>query len=129
MYWPAWHPSNYSLDSIYLYQAKDKSWSDGPVVELVFSLPDARAAPKGTGQIVIREFKPSEEALQVVQDKAWQPIQNDQYGLPDAIYVNGQWNGQWLSPLANPPSGPLAVAGRGFIGKKVAFFGLQATMP
>ncbi len=91
MYWPAWHPSNYSLDSIYLYQAKDQSWSDGPVVELVFSLPDAGAAPKGTGQIVIREFKPSEEALQVVQDNAVHLIQNDQYGRPQAIYVNGQW--------------------------------------
>ena len=91
MYWPAWVPRNYSLDSIYLYQAKDQSWSDGPVVELVFSLPDAGAAPKGTGQIVIREFKPSEEVLQVVQDKAWHTLQNDQYGLPLAIYVNGQW--------------------------------------
>src|SRR5260221_4545628 len=61
MYWPAWVPRNYALYSIYLYQAKDQPWSDGPVVELVFSLPDAGAAPKGTGQIVIREFKPSEE--------------------------------------------------------------------
>ncbi len=91
MYWPAWVPRNYSLDSIYLYQAKDQSWSDGPVVELVFSLPDARAPAKGTGQIVIREFKPSEEALQVVQDDAVHIIQNDQYGRPQAIYVNGQW--------------------------------------
>ncbi|HKF39357.1 MAG TPA: hypothetical protein VKB35_20850 [Ktedonobacteraceae bacterium] len=91
MYWPAWYPRNYSLDSIYLYQAKDQSWSDGPLVELVFSLPDTGAPPKGTGEIVIREFKPSEEALQVVQDNAWHTIQNDQYGHPDAIYVNGQW--------------------------------------
>jgi hypothetical protein len=91
MYWPAWVPRNYSLDSIYLYQAKDQSWSDGPVVELVFSLPDAGAPPKGTGEIVIREFKPSEEVLQVVQDNAVHLIQNDQYGRPQAIYVNGQW--------------------------------------
>ncbi len=91
MYWPAWVPRNYSPDSIYLYQAKDQSWSDGPVVELVFSLPDAGASTKGTGQIVIREFKPSEEALQVVQDNAVHIIQNDQYGRPQAIYVNGQW--------------------------------------
>jgi hypothetical protein len=92
MYWPAWVPRNYSLGpSIYLYQAKDQSWSDGPVVELVFSLPDSGAAPKGTGQIVIREFKPSEEALQVVQDDAVHLIQNNQYGRPQAIYVNGQW--------------------------------------
>jgi len=101
MYWPAWYPRNYSLDSIYLYQAKDQSWSDGPLVELVFSLPDTGAPPKGTGEIVIREFKPSEEVLQVVQDKHWQAIQNDQYGRPDAIYVNGQWlpsNGK-SSPL------------------------------
>src|SRR5262249_43912932 len=91
MYWPAWYPRNYSLDSITLYQAKDQPWFDGPVVELVFSIPDAGAPPKGTGEIVIREFKPSEVVLQVVQDKEWQAIQNDQYGLPDAIYVNGQW--------------------------------------
>ncbi len=103
MYWPAWVPRNYSLDSIYLYQAKDQSWSDGPIVELVFSLPDAGAAPKGTGQIVIREFKPSEEALQVVQDDAVHIIQNDQYGRPRAIYVNGQWlqpTGKFLSQWA-----------------------------
>lgn len=91
MYWPAWVPRNYALDSIYLYQTKDQSWFDGPVVEFVFSLPDTGPAPKGTGQIVIREFKPSEEALQVVQDAAVHLIQNDQYGRPQAIYVNGQW--------------------------------------
>src|SRR5260370_11660339 len=91
MTWPAGRPTNYSLDSIYLYQAKDQPWSDGPVVELVFSLPDAGAAPKGTGQLVIREFKPSEEALQVMQDAAVHTIQNDKNGRPQAIYVNAQW--------------------------------------
>ena len=91
MYWPAWVPRNYSFGSIYLYQATDQPWSDGPVVELVFNLPDTGTPPKGTGQIVIREFKPSEEALQVVQDDAVHTIQNDQYGRPQAIYVNGQW--------------------------------------
>ena len=98
MYWPAWVPRNYLLDSISLYQTRDQPWSDGPVVELVFSLPDAGTPPKGTGQIVIREFKPSEEALQVVQDAAAHTIQNDQYGNPQAIYVDGQWlhpTGQW----------------------------------
>lgn len=99
MYWPAWYPRNYSLDSIYLYQAKDQSWSDGPVVELVFSLPETGPSPKGSGEIVIREFKPSEEVLQVVQDEAVHIIQNDQYGLPQAIYVKGQW----LPHTGNPP--------------------------
>ncbi len=107
MYWPTWVPRNYSLDSIYLYQAKDQSWSDGPVVELVFSLPDAGAAPKGTGEIVIREFKPSEEVLQVVQDNAWHTIQNDQYGRPQAIYVNGQW-----LPTTGKSFPPWAYGGR-----------------
>ncbi len=66
-------------------------WADGQIVELVYNLPETRAAPKGTGQIVIREFKPFENVLQVVQDDAAFTIQPDQFGRPKAIYVNGQW--------------------------------------
>jgi len=94
MFWPQYIPQNYSLDSQYLlYQVKDEHqpWADGQIVELVYNLPETRAAPKGTGQIVIREFKPFENVLQVVQDDAAFTIQPDQFGRPKAIYVNGQW--------------------------------------
>jgi hypothetical protein len=94
MYWPHYIPQNYSLDSQYLlYQVTDQHqpWADGPIIELVYSLPETGVAPKGTGQIVIREFKPSENVLQVVQDNAAFTIQPDQFGRPRAIYVNGEW--------------------------------------
>ncbi|HZS76369.1 MAG TPA: hypothetical protein VFA41_07130 [Ktedonobacteraceae bacterium] len=88
IYWPAYLPQGYSLNSINLYQ-ESASWADGPVVELVYisNVKD----PNGTGQIVIREFKPAMEVLQVVQDKAAQVIQSDAAGNPMAIYVDGQW--------------------------------------
>jgi hypothetical protein len=98
MYWPQYIPQNYSLDSQYLLYQKyqqvadqHQPWADGPIVELVYTLPETGATPKGTGQIVIREFKPSENVLQVVQDDAAFTIQPDQFGRPKAIYVNGQW--------------------------------------
>jgi hypothetical protein len=89
MYWPQSLPANYTLDSIYLYQTTDQRWADGPIVEMLYSL--SGVAPKGTGEIVIREFKPSEDVYQLVQDKAVHPIQIQQDGLPRAIYVDGQW--------------------------------------
>ncbi len=88
MYWPQSLPSNFSLDSIYLYQT-DQPWADGPMVELVYTL--SGVTPKGTGEIVIREFKPNQDVFQLVQDKAVHPIQIQQDGLPRAIYVDGQW--------------------------------------
>jgi len=92
IYWPQSLPRNYTLDSIYLYHGAEQSWSDGPILELVYSLNGVR--PKGTGQIVIREMLPSEEVLPVVLDKAVHPIQVDRYGQPAAIFINGQW--QWI---------------------------------
>ncbi len=89
MYWPKSLPGNYALDSVYLYQTADTPWADGPVVELVYDV--YGVIPKGTGQIVIREFKPNEDVLQLVQDNAAHPIQTDQHGQPQAIYVDGQW--------------------------------------
>jgi hypothetical protein len=88
MYWPQSLPSNYLLDSIYLYQT-DQLWADGPVLELVYSL--SGVTPKGTGEIVIREFKPNEDVFQLVQDKAVHLIQIQQDGQPKAMYVDGQW--------------------------------------
>lgn len=89
IYWPLSLPNNYALDAIYLYRAEDQAWADGPIVELVYNLTGVKS--KGTGQIIIREFVPSEDVLQVVQDRAVQPIQVGQDGQPRAIYVDGQW--------------------------------------
>jgi len=89
IYWPLSVPRNYVLNSIYLYHGAEASWSNGPIIELVYNLNGVKS--KGTGQIVIREFMPNEDVLQVVQDKAVHPIQVDQYGQPAAIYINGQW--------------------------------------
>jgi hypothetical protein len=89
LFLPVSLPRNYFLNSIYLYHGAEESWSNGPIVELVYSLNGVKS--KGTGQIVIREFIPNEDVLQVVQDKAVHPIQVDKYGQPAAIYINGQW--------------------------------------
>jgi hypothetical protein len=89
IYWPISLPRNYVLNSIYLYHGAEESWSDGPIVELVYSLNNAKS--RGSGQIVIREFIPNEDVLQVVQDKAVHLLQVDQYGQPKAIFINGQW--------------------------------------
>lgn len=89
IYWPLSLPRNYVLNSIYLYHGAEDTWSNGPIIELVYNLNGVK--PKGTGQIVIREFMPNEDVLQVVQDKAVHQIKVDQYGQPAAIYINGQW--------------------------------------
>ena len=89
IYYPQSLPHNYTLDSISLFHGAAPLWINGPVIELVYSPTGIKA--KGTGQIVIREFLPTEEVLPVVQDKAVHPIQVDQYGQPAAIYINGQW--------------------------------------
>ncbi len=89
IYWPQTMPDNYSLASFYLYQGADQTWFNGPIVELVYDLSGVK--PKGTGQIVIREFLPKEDVLQVVRDNAVHLIQIGQDGQPKAIYVDGQW--------------------------------------
>ena len=91
IYWPQYMPSNYSLAAIDIYEDPHNNWADGPVVELVYDLDAGNAPLKGTGQIVIREFKPLTQTLQVVQDDAAYPIQPDANGNPRAIYVDGQW--------------------------------------
>ncbi len=91
IYWPQSLPKNYSLDTIYLFDATNLPWADGSIVELVYDFSAPGVAPKGLGQLVIREFKASEDVLQVVQDGAAHPIQVNQDGRPEAIYVDGQW--------------------------------------
>ena len=89
IYTPLSLPRNYVLRTIYLIHGVEGSWSNGPMIELVYSLNGVKA--KGLGEIVIREFMPTEDVLQVVQDKAVHPIDVNQLGQPEAIYVNGQW--------------------------------------
>jgi hypothetical protein len=89
MYLPESMPGNYAMDSMYLYQTTGIPWADGPIVELVYEVNGV--IPKGTGQIVIREFKTNEDVLQLVQDNAAHLMQTDQHGQPQAIYVDGQW--------------------------------------
>lgn len=90
IYWPQTIPAHYSLDAINMYDDPQNSWSDGPYIELVYDLDSSRVSV-GTGQIVIREFKPSEQVLQLVQDGSVSAIEPDQYGNAKAIYVNGEW--------------------------------------
>jgi hypothetical protein len=91
LYWPHHLPDSYSLSNIYLYQAQQQSWVDGPFMELDFALPSAQS--HGRGLLAIREFKlkPNVNVLQVVKDGAAQPIKVDQNGQAQAVYVDGQW--------------------------------------
>jgi hypothetical protein len=89
IYYPQSVPHNYTLDSLSLYHGAQPLWINGPVIELVYGTTGIKT--KGTGQIVIREFLPTEEVLPVVLDKAVHRIQVDQYGQPAAIFINGQW--------------------------------------
>ncbi len=101
-YWPQWIPANYTLDSIKIYEDPNNTWADGPVVDLVYDVDMHHFVPKGTGQIVIREFNPVEQVLQVVKDGNAYPIDPDQFGdNPRAIYVDGQWmgTGKLLQPI------------------------------
>jgi len=92
IYWPRWLPANYALDSINVYEDPGNTWADGPIIDLVYDVDTSRINPKGTGQIVIREFKPLEQVLQVVQDGNAYPIGADRYADdPKAIFVDGQW--------------------------------------
>ncbi len=90
MYWPQSMPANYLLSSINIYEDPSNTWADGPILELVYRLAGT-ATPKGSGEIVIREFLPVDEVLQVVQDGSAHPIGVDQNGNAKAIYVEGQW--------------------------------------
>ena len=90
IYWPGSLPSNYELTGIYLYPRVDQSLFDGPIVDLEYDYPTS-IVPNGTGQIIIREFKPKINMFQVVQAGSAYPLQVDQMGHAKAIYVDGQW--------------------------------------
>lgn len=92
MYAPAYVPPVYSLAYINLYVGLDQQWANGPMLEFEFRLPPSDIAPKGTGELWIREFKPRADVLQLVQAGASVPIEMDGSGRALAIYVDGEWN-------------------------------------
>lgn len=91
IYWPTSIPQNYGLTGIYLYPQVDQSWFDGPIVDLEYDYSAPGVTPHGTGQIIIREFKPQEDMFQVVQTGSAYPLEVDKTGRARAIYVDGQW--------------------------------------
>lgn len=92
MYWPQNTLSGYSLQHINFYVNLDQQWADGPMLEFEYSLPPSKVAPKGMGEVWVREFKPRAYALQLVQEHASTPIDMDNSGKAMAIYVDGQWD-------------------------------------
>ena len=88
MYWPQMVPRDYSSPSIFL-EDTGQQWADGPILDLVYNLNNR--IPDIDSQIIVREFQPREDVLQLVQDGAAHPIEIDQYGQAKAIYVDGQW--------------------------------------
>ncbi|MDQ2714164.1 MAG: hypothetical protein M3Z08_04580 [Chloroflexota bacterium] len=104
LYWPQTSPTNYTLGQVYINQAPDQRWADGPVVELQYTYTGPGALIQGqTAQLAIREFKPRGDVYQVVESGAAQGIGTDQNGHAQAIYINGQWgiinkySRRWLS--------------------------------
>jgi hypothetical protein len=93
MYWPQEMPDNYMLSTISLYNGPDHPWADGPVLELDYTYTAHGAAPHGTGEIAICEFKPTGKVLQAVQTGSAHMVEvqiNSKTHTP-AIYVDGQW--------------------------------------
>ncbi len=88
MYWPQMIPRDYSSPSI-LLEDTGQQWADGPILDLVYNLNNH--VPDTNSQIIVREFKPKEDVLQLVQEGAAHPVEIDQYGQAKAIYVDGQW--------------------------------------
>ncbi|SRR6266851_1052673 len=91
IYWPQMTPNSYLLENIYLYQEPEQTWADGPLLELEYNNASPAATIHGTGQIAIREFKPNQDILQVVETSAAHAIQIDTKGRAQAIYVDGHW--------------------------------------
>lgn len=102
MYWPQYILAPYSLSHINLYVDLDQQWADGPMLEFEYALPPSAIAPEGTGEVVVREFKPRDDVLQLVKSGASLSIGVDNQGRAMAIYVNGEWSSrgknlpQWI---------------------------------
>lgn len=91
IYVPGFVPSSYLLAHINLYVNLEQQWTDGPMLEFEFSLPPSAAPHKGAGEIWVREFKPRADALQLVEQGAATPLEVDNNGEAQAIYVDGEW--------------------------------------
>src|SRR5581483_5380212 len=92
MYSPSYMLPPYSLSHINLYVGLDQQWADGPMLEFEYSLPPSNVAPKGMGEIWVREFQPRANVLQLVEKGASIPIKMDDSGRAYAIYVDGEWD-------------------------------------
>ncbi|HZU70160.1 MAG TPA: hypothetical protein VFA09_23015 [Ktedonobacteraceae bacterium] len=88
MYWPQMIPRDYSLTAV-LLEDTGQQWANGPILDLVYTLNGQK--PDANNQIIVREFLPNEDVLQLVQEGAAHPVEIDQYGEAKAIYVDGQW--------------------------------------
>jgi hypothetical protein len=103
MYAPGYMLPAYSLAHINLYVGLDQQWANGPMLEFEFSQPPSEFAPKGMGEIWVREFKPRADVLQLVKEGASIPVEMDDSGRALAIYVDGEWDlrnqggPQWVS--------------------------------
>ena len=91
IYWPQSTLRDYTLKHVNLYSGLNQEWADGPMLEFEFGLSPSSLAPKGTGEVWVREFKPKEDVLQLVKEGASVPIDTDDSGKAMAIYVDGQW--------------------------------------
>lgn len=98
MYWPAPNalPDNYALDKIYLYQAPNQDWADGPILELDYQYTSPGVTPlePGRGKLAIGEFKPVKlvgDVYQVVVLGSAYQIEIDAEGQVYAIYINDKW--------------------------------------
>lgn len=89
VYWPSYSLPGYTLQHINFYVGLDQQWADGPILEFQYSLLPSFSS-KGSGKIWIREFLPRTDVLQLVQEGAASPIDQNAGGAL-AIYVNGQW--------------------------------------
>lgn len=92
IYWPE-APDKFSLTQIALCDnAAQQYWADGPVLEFTYEMERGHGViPRGSGTLVISEFKPKGDVLQVVQNGAARAVKIDQNGQAEAIYVDGQW--------------------------------------
>lgn len=90
IYWPAYSLPNYTLQHVNFYVGLDQQWANGPMLEFEYSLPPSSVA-EGSGEVWVREFLPRTDVLQLVEEGAAVPIDQDNRGAL-AIYVDGQWN-------------------------------------
>ena len=92
IYWPEYSLPDYALQHINFYMGLDQQWTDGPMLEFEYSPPLSVVSPRGRDNVWVREFKPKTDVLQLVGERASNPIEVDTSGRALAIYVDGQWD-------------------------------------